>query len=161
MGRYWAARGLGLLQVQACNTPSLDWSQLIGAAGDDGPWAECIDRELKTLPSATVGLHAPSNTLRKTKRQQLKGKIVSALFHTFPHFSTLFLTFFTLVQKVTPRTSLKIKACLWENKKKKTRPFCTLVVARFVLHSNTQKHPHAWGVPSDGLPRYGLPILKT
>ena len=30
---------------------------------------------------------------RKTKGQQLKGKIVSALFHTFWHFSTLFHTF--------------------------------------------------------------------
>ena len=30
---------------------------------------------------------------RKTKGQQLKGKIVSALFHTFWHFSTLFQSF--------------------------------------------------------------------
>ena len=29
---------------------------------------------------------SPSKTQRKNKGQQLKGKIVSALFHTFPHF---------------------------------------------------------------------------
>ena len=61
--------------------------------------------------------------LEKTKGQQLKGKIVSALFHTFPHFFTLF----------PLGLSLKIKLSLKrikENKKKLTKPFCTLVVAR-------------------------------
>ena len=46
---------------------------------------------------------------RKTRGQQLKGKIVSALllfFHTFPHF------FHTLFQNFSPRASLKIKASL-------------------------------------------------
>ena len=53
--------------------------------------------------------------------KQLKGKIVSALLHTFfrKHF-----------QNFSPRTSLKIKAFLLESKKKKTKPFCTLIVAR-------------------------------
>ena len=75
---------------------------------------------------------------RKTKGQQLKGKIVSALFHTFWHFSTLFQSFsefflqdfflelrdFTAV--LVQREEKRIK----DNKKKKTKPFCTLVVAR-------------------------------
>ena len=44
---------------------------------------------------------------RKTKGQQLKGKIVSALFHTFWHFSTHFLTLFP---KISSRTFfLRIK----------------------------------------------------
>ena len=53
-------------------------------------------------------------------------KIVSALFCTF---STLF----------SPRTSLKIKAFFRENQKKKTKPFCTLVVAR---RSSSNVLPH-------------------
>ena len=79
---------------------------------------------------------------KKTKGQQPKGKIVSALFTlsgTFPHIFTLFQSFsefvlrdlflelrgFTnvLVQKDEKRPK--------ENKnKRKTKPFCTLVVAR-------------------------------
>ena len=64
---------------------------------------------------------------KKTKGQQLKGKIVSALFHifrTFPHCFTLFRNF-------SPRTFLTIKAFLKDKKKKETKPFCTLVVARW------------------------------
>ena len=41
---------------------------------------------------------------RKTKGQQLKGKIVSALFHTFWHFSTLFHTFSEFFRIYTSRT---------------------------------------------------------
>ena len=72
-----------------------------------------------------------SDIREKTKGQQLKGKIVSALLHTFPHFSTLFHTF--------PPLSLKIKPFLKiikENTKKKTKPFCTLVVARLSSSAN-------------------------
>ena len=57
------------------------------------------------------------------KGQQLKGKIVSGLFHTFPHFLAL----------SPPGLSLKIKPSLKirkENQKNKTKLFCTLVVAR-------------------------------
>ena len=67
-----------------------------------------------------------------------KGKIASALFHTFLQFSTLFHTFshfffqdfflgfggFTTVLAQSDEKRPK------ENKKEKTRPFCTLVVAR-------------------------------
>ena len=75
---------------------------------------------------------------RKTKGQQLKGKIVSALFHTFWHFSTLFHTFSEFFRIFPPGLFLRIKGfyCCFsskiikENKKKKTKPFCTLVVAR-------------------------------
>ena len=73
----------------------------------------------------------------KTKGQ-LKDKGVSALFHTFWHFSTHFHTFsefflqslflelrgFTTV--LVKRDEKRIK----ENKEKKTKPFCMLVVAR-------------------------------
>ena len=77
---------------------------------------------------------------KKLKVQQLKGKIVSALFHTlstfshFPHFlhtfSTLFPHIFTLFP---PGLPLKIKTSLKrikENNKKNTKASCTLVVAR-------------------------------
>ena len=63
---------------------------------------------------------------RKPKGQRLKGNIVSALFHTFKVFFSHFHTFSHLF---SPRIFLKIKACFKENKKKKTKPFCTLVVA--------------------------------
>ena len=43
---------------------------------------------------------------RKTQGQQLKGKIVSALFHTFSHFST----FSSPFQNFPPMTFLKIRA---------------------------------------------------
>ena len=65
-------------------------------------------------------------TQRKSKGQQLRGKIGSALFAlfpTFPHFVTLF-------QNCSPWAFLKIKAFFKENKKKKAKPFYTLVVAR-------------------------------
>ena len=83
-----------------------------------------------------------SNLQRKTKGQQLKGKIVSALFHTFWQFSTHFHTFSEFFRIFPPRLFFRIKGFYWcfspkirkekkkENKKKKTKPFCTLVVAR-------------------------------
>ena len=79
-----------------------------------------------------------SSRAKKTKGQQLKGKIVSPLFHTFWHFST----HFTLFQSFSSRTFLRIKGFYYctivqreekiikENEEKKTKPFCTLVVAR-------------------------------
>ena len=75
---------------------------------------------------------------RKTNGQQLKGKIVSAPFHTFWHFSTLFHTFSEFFRILPPGLFLRIKGfyCCFsskrikENKKKKTKPFCTLVVPR-------------------------------
>ena len=77
---------------------------------------------------------ATAENQRKTKGQQLKGKIVLALVHTFPHFSTLF-------QNFSPRTFLIIKAFLKDNKKKKTKPFCTFVVARL---SSSKKIARFW-----------------
>ena len=58
---------------------------------------------------------------RKTKGQQLQGKIVTALFRTFSHFSTHFHSF-------APGLLLKLRL-FYKRKKKKTKPFCTLVVA--------------------------------
>ena len=60
-------------------------------------------RRQDTRPKGANFRKYPPFNQRKTKGQQQKGKIVSALFHTFSHFSTLFHTF-------SPRTSLKIKA---------------------------------------------------
>ena len=45
----------------------------------------------------------PNENQRITKGQQLKGKIGSALFRTFPHF-------FALFQHFSPRAFLKIRA---------------------------------------------------
>ena len=47
---------------------------------------------------------------RKTKGQQLKGKIVSALFHTSPHFFTLLQSFF---RKFPPGLFLQIEGVLF------------------------------------------------
>ena len=68
---------------------------------------------------------------RKTKGQQLKGKIVSALFHTFSHFkiSTLFHTF----QHFSPRAFLKIKAFLNKRKKEKDQTMLHVSCFTFVL----------------------------
>ena len=88
---------------------------------------------------------------RKTKGQQLKGKIVSALFHTFWHFSTLFHTFSEFFRIFPPGLFRRIKGfyCCFsskrrkDNKKKKTEPFCTLVVAR--LSSSEESWAHSTG----------------
>ena len=66
---------------------------------------------------------------RKTKGQQLKGKIVLAPFHTLSRFSTLF-------QKIFPRTSLKIKALkgvFWEKRKEKDQTILHVSCCAFVL----------------------------
>ena len=73
----------------------------------------------KTVKMSSGSLQCPWNQ-RKTKGQQLKGKIVSALFHTFWHFSELFLQDLELVQRDEKRTK--------GNTKKTTKSFCTLVV---------------------------------
>ena len=74
---------------------------------------------------------------RKTKGQHLKGKIVSALFHTFwhfphfPHFSRIFPPgFFLELRGFTTVLVQREEKRIKENEKKKTKPFCTLVVAR-------------------------------
>ena len=78
-------------------------------------------------PRKNYGHQACSSELKKTKRQQLKGKTISALFHTFFTFFTLFHTF----SKFSSRTFLKkLRLFIEENIKKRTKPFCTLVVAR-------------------------------
>ena len=75
---------------------------------------------------------------RKTKGQQLKGKIVSAL---FSHFWTLFHTSSEFFRIFPPGLLLEARGfttvlvqrdekIIKDNKKKKTKPFCTLVVAR-------------------------------
>ena len=84
----------------------------------------------------------PCYTQRKTKGQQLKGKIVSALFHTFfALIHTLFFFSSPLPLKIKPFLK-RIK----ENKNKKTKPFCTLVVAR-LSSSNLQ---YLWVTPLFG-----------
>ena len=60
---------------------------------------------------------------RKTEGQQLKGKIVLALFHTLSHFSTLILPNFSYLK-------IRLLKENFKKKKKKNKPFCTLVVAR-------------------------------
>ena len=98
---------------------------------------------------------------RKTKGQQLKGKIVSALFHTFWHFSTLFHTFPDFFRIFPPGLFLRIKGfyCCFsskiikEKKKKETKPFCTLVVARL---SSSEKF-----VPVSGKIRDRLRAAKS
>ena len=80
-------------------------------------------------------------SLRKTKGQQLKGKIVSALFsHFLFHFSTRVNHTFS---EFSPRTSLKIKAFSLDNKKKRTKPCCTLVVARLSSSKSMSLACHA------------------
>ena len=54
----------------------------------------------------------PHKNGRETKEQQLKGKIVSALFHTFWQFSTHFHTFSEFFRIFPPRHSLRIKGVL-------------------------------------------------
>ena len=91
------------------------------------------------------------HTQRKTKGRQLGGKIVSALFHPFWHFSTHFHTFFQSFSEFflrdffvelrgfTTVLAQRHKKGIKESKKKKTKPFCTLVVARLSSLPNTQK----------------------
>ena len=86
------------------------------------------------------GIYNDTNFVSKeTKGQQPNGKIVSALLHTFEHFSAHFHTFFRVFQSLFSRTFLELRGfttvlfqrdekILKENKKKKTKPFCTLVV---------------------------------
>ena len=56
--------------------------------------------EICAQSSAIVHICAFSQ--RKTKGQQLKGKTVSALFHTFSDFSALFHTFFSEFFRIFP-----------------------------------------------------------
>ena len=83
---------------------------------------------------AATELHLLVLTLpqRKTKGKQLNSEIVSAPFHTF---FALFHTF-SHFSEFSPRMFLKIKAFAKENKTRKAKPFCTLVVAR-LSSSNT------------------------
>ena len=77
---------------------------------------------------------------RKTKGQQHKGKIVSAFFHTFWHFSTRFHTFSEFFRIFLQDFLLEFRGCttvlvqrdekrIKENRKTNAKPFCTLVVA--------------------------------
>ena len=79
---------------------------------------------------------------RKTKGQQLKGKIVFIIFGTFSHFFTLLHnfspgTFFPSKQGVLAQGEQKRRK---DNKKKRANRFCTLVVARL---SSSYFHPAA------------------
>ena len=108
-------------------------------------------RQMLTQGSGQVGLswcqafHESGEFPRKTKGQQLKGKIALALFHTFSHFSTLFHTF----SHFFPRTFLQIKAFFKPIKKKKTKPFCTLVVARL---SSSKNFPNFFPATPERIP---------
>ena len=86
---------------------------------------------------------------RRTKGQQLNGKLVSALFHSFWHFSTHFHTFSEFFRAFPPGLSLSIRGVCYcfsskrlkrieENKQTKTKPFCALVVARL---SSSEQSP--------------------
>ena len=65
-----------------------------------------------------LGTFSHKNNQRKTKGQQLKGKIVSALFHTFWQFSTHFHTFSEFFRIFPPRLFLRIKGfyCCFSSK---------------------------------------------
>ena len=77
---------------------------------------------------ACIALKASRHFQRIIEGQQLKGKIVSALFFVLLH------TKFDTFSDFSPRTSLKIMAL------KKTKPFFALVVPR--LSSNI--YPTIW-----------------
>ena len=64
----------------------------------------------KNFVQENFGLTFRSLNPRKTKGQQLKGKIVRALLRTFSHFSTLFHTFPHFFTLFPPGLSLTIKA---------------------------------------------------
>ena len=74
-------------------------------------------------------------------REKLKGNCRAksfrhffTLLHTFPHF-------FTSFQNFSPTTFLKLSLFLLENKKKKTKPFCTSVVARLSSSNRSPATP--------------------
>ena len=73
------------------------------------------------------------NTPRKSEKNYRATTKGQNRFGTFPHFSTLLHTF----QNFSPGLLLKLRP-FKENKKKKTKPFCTLVVAR--LSSSKKSH---------------------
>ena len=91
----------------------------------------------------------------KTKGQQLQGKIVSSLFHTFWHFSTHFRTFSEFLRVFPPGVFFELRGFttvfvqrdekrIKENKKKKAKPFrtilhvscCTFVLLRIYYAMN-------------------------
>ena len=82
---------------------------------DEVDACEVWDRSLDVLDvrqlSSNLG-GVPNECQRKTKGQQLKGKIVAALFHTFWHFSTLFHTFSEFFRILSPGLFLRIKGGL-------------------------------------------------
>ena len=85
------------------------------------------DQAIFTLLGGAEVDPADCKCQRKTKGRQLKGKIVSAFFHTFFalfHASSHFFTLFHTFSEFSPRAILKIQAFFF------TEPFCTLVVAR-------------------------------
>ena len=106
-------------------------------------WGTCNKQHPSPLLEAGVVGEASHGmfSVVKNQRQQLKGKIVSALFHTFWHFATHFHTFSEFFRTVPPGLFLRVKGFYYcfcskrrkdnikENKKRKTKPFCTLVVA--------------------------------
>ena len=116
--------------------------RLVNAVGRSGTPNNNVEWEVG-LEVACSALLEPLfyKTQRKTKGQQLKGKIVSALFHTFWHFSTHFHTFQSFLSDFSCRIFIRIKGFYYcfnskrrkdnkENTRKKTKPFCMLVVAR-------------------------------
>ena len=104
-------------------------------------WKNCWKNVPESQQNATkiIGFRPKE----KLKGDKLKGKIVSALFHTFLALSTHFHTFSEYLRTFPPELFLRIKGfyyCFFfverdekrikENKNKKTKPFRTLVVAR-------------------------------
>ena len=108
----------------------------------------------------------PSNNQRKVEGQQLKGKIVSALFHTFWHFSTLFAFFRAFLQDF-----LRIKGfyyCLVQRDEKRIKrkkqiilhvSCCTFVLLR---HNCTFSNPcFCTPIFSGGIKAPPLPVRNT
>ena len=135
-------RVLGCFQNLKCN----NFGRPVGATGLRGqrsagnlgplraPLSVPFSSELcALLPLVVLPLELPSE---KTKGNKLKGKIVRhffTLFGTLPHIFTLFESFlqdfFLESRGFTTVLAQRDENIIKDNKKKKAKPFCTLVVA--------------------------------
>ena len=107
-------------------------------------------------------------------REKLKGKIVSALFHTVWHFSTHFHAFSEFFQNFPSRTFLRFQGfyCCFslkrtkKDKKKSIKPFCTLAVARlsssdlnWLKSGSSRKSRHGFQVGEKSVSTHFSPIF--
>ena len=122
--------GLSLLQLlDHCRTPicsrDCDWEALSRPISHPHTGRSSHpprSRPLRGLNCAIVVLYS-----EKTKGQQLKGKIASALLHTFSHFSALFHTF-----RIFPRTFVKLRP-VYKRIKEKDQTILHVSCCTFVL----------------------------